>query len=51
MNKKYIKLHIHNASDTGHKNKYYINMMIDLMLSTTLFGIFGYVLYVVWHIF
>jgi len=51
MNKKYIKLHIDNASDTGYRNKHCINMMLEFVLSTALFCIVGYVLYAVWHIF
>jgi hypothetical protein len=51
MNKKYIKLHINNTSDTGYKSKYYRDMIVELGASFTLFAIVGYVLYVVWHIF
>lgn len=51
MNKKYVKLHIENTSDTGYKSKYYRDMLVELGLSFTLFGIVGYALYVIWHIF
>jgi hypothetical protein len=51
MNKKYVKLHIENTSDTGYKSKYYRDMLVELGLSCTLFCIFGYILYVVWHMF
>ena len=36
MNKKYIKLHINNTSDTGYKSKYYRDMLVELGASFTL---------------
>lgn len=48
---KLLQLHINNASDTGYKSKYYRDMLVELGLSCTLFCIFGYILYAVWHIF
>ena len=51
LNKKYVRLHIENTSDTGYKSKYYRDLLVELGLSFTLFGIVGYALYVIWHIF
>jgi hypothetical protein len=47
---KYLKLHIKEASSTGYKSKYYINKLVELVASCTLFAIFTYAMYVALHI-